>query len=184
MISADSVEHTGFCTLTTLVCSLKNIRFRVLPPIIFCLIPCLFCPCCWAQGRTITGRVRDTSGAVVAGADVILKVGRGQRSTRTNEEGQFAFPAVDNNTGKITVHARGFLPELRTINFAREKTDPLQLVLRPSVASEQVIVSASHNPIRLPEPPGSSILISQSAVDFTPALRVDDALRQVPGFSL
>jgi outer membrane receptor protein involved in Fe transport len=184
MISADSVEHLGFCTLITLVCSLKNIRVRLLSRIIFCLIACFFCPSCWAQGHAITGSVRDTSGAAVTGAEVTLKTDRTQRSTRANEECQFAFPAVAENTGTITVHASGFLPELRTINFAREETEQLQLVLRPSVASEQVIVSASRTPIRLPETPGSSILISQSTLDVTPALRVDDALRQVPGFSL
>lgn len=184
MTSADSAEHRDFCTLITLVCSLKNIRGVFWSRIIFCLTPCLFCLFGCAQDHTITGSVRDTSGAAVTGAEVILKAGRTQGSTRTNEEGQFEFPAVDNNTGTITVHASGFLPELRTINFARAETNHLELVLRPSVASEQVIVSASHDPIRLPETPGSSILISQSTLDVTPALRVDDALRQVPGFSL
>jgi outer membrane receptor protein involved in Fe transport len=152
--------------------------------IVFRLILSSFCLFCRAEDRTIAGSVRDASGAAVTGAEVILKTGRTQSSTRTNEEGQFGFPAVESNTGTITVHAGGFLPELRTINFAREETEHLQLVLRPSVASEQVIVSASHNPIRLPETPGSSILISQTTLDVTPALRVDDALRQVPGFSL
>src|ERR1700746_566491 len=139
MISADSVEHNGFCTLIKLVCSLTNIGGAFWSRIIFCLTPCLFCLFCCAQDHTITGSVRDTSGAAVTSAEVTLKTGRIQRSTRTNEEGQFEFPGLAESKGTITVHASGFLPEFRTINFARADTEHLQLVLRPSVASEQVI---------------------------------------------
>src|SRR5262249_87273 len=46
------------------------------------------------------------------------------------------------------------------------------------------IVSASQNSVRLSGSPGGSILVSQKALNSTPALRIDDALRQVPGFSL
>ncbi len=54
----------------------------------------------------------------------------------------------------------------------------------PHSASEQVTVSATRTAIRLSETPGSTVLLSQEDVIASPALRVDDVLRQVPGFSL
>ncbi len=143
------------------------------------------CLCCSAsQSRTFKGTVRDASGSVIAGADVVLTQQDGRKSTQTDETGQFSFFTVDENVATLTINARGFLSQLKTIDPAHEPSDHLQIILRPSVASEQVIVSASRSPIRLPETPGSSVLISQITLDDTPALRIDDALRQVPGFSL
>jgi len=94
------------------------------------------------------------------------------------------FPSVDDLVGTISIATSGFLPNQRPINPANETSSHLQIVLRPSAASEQVIVAASPNSVRLSESSGSSILLSQSTLNGTPSLRVDDALRQVPGFSL
>ncbi len=60
----------------------------------------------------------------------------------------------------------------------------LVIVLQPSASSEQVTVSAARTEVRLSETPGSTVLLSNTDVAATPALRVDDVLRQVPGFSL
>src|SRR6185312_9717194 len=49
---------------------------------------------------------------------------------------------------------------------------------------EQVIVSASRTQLRLSEAPGSTVSLSEKDVASTPALTVDDMLRQVPGFAL
>jgi outer membrane receptor protein involved in Fe transport len=153
------------------------------PP--FIVTSCLFCLCCYAAPiRTVAGIVRDTSGAVIAGADVVLKQSASRTLTHTDEAGHFSFPGIDENIITLAVNASGFLTQVITIDPASTESEHLQVVLRPSVASEQVIVLASHNPVRLPETSGSSILVSQSVLDNTPALRVDDALRQVPGFSL
>src|SRR5690348_4862978 len=56
--------------------------------------------------------------------------------------------------------------------------------MKPSPQREDVIVSAARTEVRLAETPGSTILLSETDVISTPALRVDDVLRQVPGFSL
>jgi len=130
------------------------------------------------------GTVRDVSGGVIAGADIVLTQHGSRKSTQTDEAGQFSFSPVDESIATLTINVRGFLLQMKTIDPARDPSDRLEVVLRPSVASEQVIVSASRSPVRLPETPGSSVLISQISLDSTPALRVDDALRQVPGFSL
>ena len=60
----------------------------------------------------------------------------------------------------------------------------LEITLQPAPVKEQVVVSAARSEIRLADTPGSTILLSAQDVTATPALRVDDLLRQVPGFSL
>jgi outer membrane cobalamin receptor len=60
----------------------------------------------------------------------------------------------------------------------------LEIVLQPASGGEQVTVSAARTEVRLSETPGSTVLLSTTDVAATPALRVDDVLRQVPGFSL
>src|ERR1019366_6645075 len=64
------------------------------------------------------------------------------------------------------------------------QTTHLEIVLQPSSANEQVTVSAARTEVRLSETPGSTILLSTSDLAATAALRIDDVLRQVPGFSL
>ena len=149
------------------------------------LILCIFCvSCAAAQRHTVAGIVRDSSGAVIVGAEVVLMQTASERTTLTNENGEFSFPFVDGQSATIAAAASGFLPKQISITALDEGASHLQIVMRPAVASEQVIVSASHNPVRLSESAGGSILLSQKALNSTPALRVDDALRQVPGFSL
>jgi outer membrane receptor protein involved in Fe transport len=53
-----------------------------------------------------------------------------------------------------------------------------------SPVTQQVMVSAARSEVRLADTPGSAVLLSSVDVTSTPALRVDDMLRQVPGFSL
>ncbi len=164
----------------TLLSTIAYIRARDL--VCFIFFACMACSA--AQTRTVKGTVRDIGGEVIVGADVILTQHGSRKSTQTDDTGQFSFSTVDENVATLTISARGFLPQLKTIDPARDPSDRLQVTLRPSVASEQVIVSASRSPIRLPETPGSSVFLSHITLDGTPALRVDDALRQVPGFSL
>jgi outer membrane receptor protein involved in Fe transport len=137
-----------------------------------------------SQTLVVDGVVRDPSGAVIAGAEVILKQGSLQQSARTSSEGRFNFPEAAGKGGAIAVNAPGFLPLQRTISSQGQTTVHLELFLQPSGAAEQVLVSASQAPFRLAESPGSSVLIARDPLIHTPALRVDDILRQVPGFSL
>src|SRR5579862_1694471 len=79
---------------------------RVLLPLLILLAPTLF-----AQGTgSITGAVRDNTGAVVAKAEVTL-TSAGTRTalkTTTNEAGEYLFAAVPPGTYDLTVSAVGF----------------------------------------------------------------------------
>src|ERR1022692_3959559 len=66
----------------------------------------------WSQAVTgsISGSVVDKSGATIASARLTLVniANGGQRTTQTNEAGQFVISSVDPGEYSITVQATGF----------------------------------------------------------------------------
>ncbi len=141
-------------------------------------------PCLSAQTTRVAGAVRDTSGALIANASVVLNSGSYQAAAKTDASGHFLFPAVPSTSGTVEIRQEGFDPVHQSWNLGSATNVSLAIVLQPATASEQVTVSAARTEVRLSETPGSTILLTNTDVTATPALRVDDVLRQVPGFSL
>jgi outer membrane receptor protein involved in Fe transport len=56
--------------------------------------------------------------------------------------------------------------------------------VRAQVPGETITVSVSRVETRLSDTPSSVVVLDRKALDLTPALSLDDALRQVPGFTL
>ena len=141
-------------------------------------------PCLWAQTVQVEGIVRDPSGAVVAGASVLMRSGSYSASTMTDASGRFVFPNAPSTPGTVEISREGFRTSTQSWNSGTTLAIHLEIVLQPASAREQVTVSAARTEVRLSETPGSTVLLSTADVAATPALRVDDVLRQVPGFSL
>jgi outer membrane receptor protein involved in Fe transport len=141
-------------------------------------------PCSSAQTAPVAGTVRDASGAVIANASVVLNSGSYKVEVKTDASGHFLFSAVPATSGTVEISRKGFNPVRQSWNAVPDTTVSLEIVLQPATASEQVTVSAARTEVRLSETPGSTILLGHADVAATPALRVDDVLRQVPGFSL
>jgi outer membrane cobalamin receptor len=137
-----------------------------------------------AQTFTVNGIVRDSTGAVVEGAKVSLQSGPFQASTTTDDQGRFSFNNVPQASGTVDIAAAGFNRFHQSWTSDGQTGIDLELVLQPASVREDVVVSAARTEVRLSEAPGSTILLSHADVTSTPALRVDDLLRQVPGFSL
>ncbi len=151
----------------------------------------LFCLLCFIAlaltasaeaGLTVGGVVRDSSGAVLRHAAVQLRCDSFQASTRTDESGHFVFQRVPSGKGTVTVVETGFVSVNQS--WSGDTDLQLEIILQPALVKEQVVVSAARSEIRLADAPGSAILLSAQDAAATPALRVDDLLRQVPGFSL
>lgn len=138
----------------------------------------------WSQTRTIDGVVRDGSGAVISGATVKFRAQGFEVETRTSEHGEFEFRKAPIASGSLEVTAPGFLQARIAINSENSAAALIEIVLVPSSTSEQVTVSAARAELRISETPGSTILLSHTDMSSTPALAIDDVLRQVPGFSL
>ena len=141
-------------------------------------------PGLWAQSPQVQGIVHDPSGAVVTDASIVLQSGSYHTASKTDSSGRFLFSAVPSTSGTLEISAQGFRTVRQSWDAGSFPTVTLEITLQPASAGEQVTVSAARTEVRLSETPGSTILLSGADVAATPALRVDDILRQVPGFSL
>ncbi len=141
-------------------------------------------PSVFAQVTRVEGILRDPTGAVLAGGSVVVQAGSYRASTKTDSRGHFIFAAVPSTSGTVEVRAAGFSDRRQSWNGGNSGVVSLDIVLQPASASEQVTVSASRTEMRLSETPGSTVLLSTTDMAATPAVRIDDTLRQVPGFSL
>lgn len=137
-----------------------------------------------AQTVDVKGTVRDSAHAVVAGATVLLNCGSYQANSTTDASGHFLFSGVPGTSGNIEIRQSGFRTMQQAWSTEDKSNVSLEITLQPASAREEVTVSAARTEVRLAETPGSTVLLSGTDVTATPALRVDDVLRQVPGFSL
>jgi outer membrane receptor protein involved in Fe transport len=135
-----------------------------------------------AQAPRIIGTVHDSSGAAVENAEITFRSSKFTANAKSDDQGKFAFEDITADSGTIAASAPGFTTTRIDWNSATSGT--LDIILNPSAAKGQVIVSASRTQLRLSEAPGSTVSLSEKDVASTPALTVDDMLRQVPGFAL
>ena len=132
--------------------------------------------------REVEGVVRDAAGAAVAGARVTFHAGGTDSATFTGPDGRFSIPGRA-AAGWVAVEAAGFAPFRRNVDPLRQDASTLTIVLRRAFA-EEVTVAAARVPEPLAETPASVVVLGSRALELTPALAVDDVLRQVPGFTL
>lgn len=140
----------------------------------------------WQNGaspRRVEGRVADQAGAPVAGAEVSFGTGASTLTTKTDDDGRFFFE-TGGADGALGVRARGFAPFTRQLRASQEVADQLRIVLAPAPVAEEVTVTATRTETRLGDTPASVRVLSSSDLATTSALALDDALRQVPGFTL
>ena len=133
----------------------------------------VFMPC-WGQSQVRQGVVKDTTGAAIVGAEVRYTSSSGQESvTATDGQGRFRFDGPVRVPGVFQFRAKGFETVRREISGSTE--NELVITLAPLTQREDVVVSAARTEVRLAETPGSTVLLSETDIMSTPALRVDDA---------
>ncbi len=152
--------------------------------VIFCLI--LSCvSAARAQSVHLEGIVRDATGAPLSGAQVRLNAKSYSASTPTDSSGAFQFENVTESAGTVTVTDAGFrlLTKPWTVSPGTSSVH-LEIVLELSSVSQQIQVTANRAATLLNDVPLSDVELTREDLQDTPALTLDDALRQVPGFSL
>jgi outer membrane receptor protein involved in Fe transport len=138
-----------------------------------------------AQGTAgLGGVVTDVTGAPVAGARVTAVVGGGARGTSTGDDGRYAFEAIEPGGVTLRIEAAGFAPEERRVTLREGEVAAADVSLAPSGVAEEVTVTATRSETRLGDTAASVVVLSSAELAATPAFTLDDALRQVPGFSL
>jgi outer membrane receptor protein involved in Fe transport len=134
-----------------------------------------------APSTTLSGIVRDPTGAPMQAVVVTVTAGTARASATTGADGTWsvALP-IDVATAVITIEAQGFAAERREV---APSPTPIEIELRPAAIAEQISVSAEAGTTRL-NVDSSVTSLDRSTIVATPALRLDDQLRAVPGFSL
>lgn len=131
------------------------------------------------------GVVVDPAGAPVPGAVVALSVAGASREVTTEASGRFEIAFVSGptaSTGELTIRAAGFTTLRRPVDLAKPDLGTLALAL--ATKTEDVVVTAGRSAGRLADTAASVTLLDASGLKDTAAPSLDDALRQVPGFSL
>ena len=135
-------------------------------------------------GNRVEGTVRDSSGASLANAQVELRSGSFSATKPVTPSGNFTFENVPGNSGTITVTANGFQKLEQSWSLSEEKLLHLEITLVPLSLGQQIVVTSNRTPTLLSDVPVSNIELTRDDLQATPALTLDDQLRQVPGFSL
>jgi outer membrane receptor protein involved in Fe transport len=149
---------------------------------LFALALMLLCQICVAQaGDSLSGTVRDTSGAVVTGAQVTLRDGARSIRRTTASDGAFSFPGLPAAGATLSVQAAGFAPYERPVDGGERS---VEVVLAPARLLQQVTVTAARGVASLAETAAAVAILPRAQLDVTAAPALDDALRQVAGFSL
>lgn len=143
-----------------------------------------FAPAALAQRPEVTGIVRDSTGGSVPGARVKLRCGALTASAVAGESGEFSLEAAPGARCTIAVEAPGFEASQKSFTIATGQQLHVTLVLFPAVQTQRVDVTAARTQTPLGETPLSDIQITAGDLRNGSALTLDDALRQVPGFSL
>ena len=164
-------------------------RLGLGPAIAFALVSSVCLPAAAQQnpgsgtGR-VQGVVRDATGAAIPGGEVTLRSGAFTAVRTTDGNGEFVFESVAAESGSLVVRALGFIPAERQWSFAAGGVVHLEIVLALESVYERVNVTATRSPTRVGDTPASVVVLSQDDFAATAARTIDDALRQVPGFSL
>ena len=122
----------------------------------------------------LTLTVEDSRGAGLAGAKVEDEAGR--QLGRTDEVGRLTVQC--SAPCSLRVAAAGFR-EAR-LQLSADAT----VQMEPASTNEEVTVTAYRAPLGALESPTDSRLLSQTALDSTPAVTLDGRMRQLPGVEL
>ena len=133
----------------------------------------------------LRGKVVDAINLPIekAGVEIVSDSGK-SFSCRMETDGNFVCEANFNEGFTLVIQAQDF-------SILRRKFDKLQdfpqnetFRLAPAARREEIVVTASRAETRLSETPASIVTLNSNELKTTAAPTVDDALRQVAGFSL
>lgn len=135
---------------------------------------------------SIEGQVLTRHGVRVAGAKIRLRTpgGDDEHLAYSDPEGRFLFLGLQPGTFRLRVESEGFATTERLVQVHAGTPTRLTLAMEILPAIEKVIVTATRSEQRLVDIPAHVSVLSREDLQQSAALTVDDALRQIPSFSL
>jgi vitamin B12 transporter len=147
------------------------------------LLACLFAPSAMAQtSRTISGTVRDTSGAALPGATVdALVAGRALASATSGGDGRYALAVPTSATLTLLVRLNGFADALVVVAPSETAKD---ITLHIGAVADRVVVTAARGLDTRSSLTQSMTVLTRQEIEALGTQELSDALRFVPGVSV
>jgi len=153
-------------------------RFHSTTTIVFLSLTALLCePFLQAQsavsGGMINGRVEDPSGALIAGADIVItNTGNGfSQVSKSNGDGLFSFPALPVGVYNLAVSASGFRGlQVTNLNASVGQTTGITVKLEVGDVKQDVQVTAEADLLNTSDSSLSSVM-GREVIDNLPSLR-------------
>lgn len=147
----------------------------------------LFTVCAFSivNAQTLTGVVRDSSGAIIPNADITLRnkaTGRIQ-NIQADSEGKFSLKELDKGDYLITVSASGFSTETREISNKNGSVSNLDIVLSVGNISEQVTVTATRTQVATIDTAVPVTVVNREEIERKNLNTIGDVFRYLPGTS-
>ena len=152
------------------------------------LLASVFATSVGAQGsHVLRGTVRDSAGEPIPEADVAIVAQR--LVTRSNAKGEYVLPRVRPGAAIVSVRRIGFEPRSIRIDILDDPTTPLDLVLAAhALLLEGMEVSARERRRLVAiedfyrrRAKGSGMFVTREDIEQRHALKLSDALRDLPG---
>lgn len=134
------------------------------------------------QTRDIRINLVDPAGAAVTNATVRVASGKGELTPCTLDDDAFICKANEKGGVSFDIAAPGFKP-LRPEYREAEITCCEYVFVLQVAAVNETVVTVGRTESLLAETPESIAVLSRARIETTAAPTLDDALRQVPGFS-
>ena len=135
--------------------------------------------------EVLRGKVVDAVGLPVEKARIEIVSDSGATSLcQTDDEGKFACEVDFKEGFTLTVTARDFSVLRQTFNRLQDFSREMIFTLVLESVRETVQITANRIETRLSDTPASVVSLSAAEIETTAAPTIDDALRQVAGFSL
>lgn len=155
------------------------------------LIICVFLCFSQAFSQTVAqnilrGKVVDTNGLLIEKAEVKIVSKSGQTFLCQSEVGgNFVCESGFDENFTLVIEAQDFSILRQTFNNLQDFPQNNVFTLAPAaLKTEEVVITANRTETRLGETPASIVTLSEDEIKQTAAPTIDDALRQVAGFSL
>jgi outer membrane receptor protein involved in Fe transport len=131
----------------------------------------------------VEGLVTTADGRAVAGARAGL-VGMPEPRSTSDVDGRFRLPNLPAGTYRLRVELEGFGRRERPVEVQAGTTTLLRMSLPFLPFSETLTVTATRGERKLGDSPADLTVLTREDLQRWPAAAVDDALKQVPSFSL
>lgn len=138
-----------------------------------------------AEPDVLRGKITDLNGAAIENAAVKIVSEFGKTfPCQTQTAGNFVCESGFDAKFTLVVEAANFSILRRNFNNLQDFLSNNVFTLEPAALEETVVITANRTETRLGETPASIVSLSENEIELTAAPTIDDALRQVAGFSL